>query len=205
MEHRSRNKYCDICGQAFTLASSLSRHKDVHSSLRRFICGMCGRSYKHYASMRKHQNVHAGEIFNCEICGKEFNQALHLKAHAEAHHMARRHICQFCGKTYTQASNLKSHERNVHQFPQYSCPVCRKPFETMIDLREHFDLTVPCQTSTKMAEGDVQTQMILKTPKLSRTVNYNDGRKAVQLIDHGGVEIVQIREFPAEPRKIRMY
>ncbi|OWA52043.1 hypothetical protein BV898_16501 [Hypsibius exemplaris] len=53
---------CNICQKQFRLASTLSRHRDVHSERRRFVCGDCGRGFRQSAGLRVHQRKTHGAL-----------------------------------------------------------------------------------------------------------------------------------------------
>ena len=62
--------------KAFRLASTLSRHRDIHSDRKRFVCGDCGASFRQSAGLNYHQSRHHSRsvVRPCSVenSGKKF-------------------------------------------------------------------------------------------------------------------------------------
>uniref|UniRef100_A0A4W3HK44 C2H2-type domain-containing protein n=1 Tax=Callorhinchus milii TaxID=7868 RepID=A0A4W3HK44_CALMI len=81
-EHR-----CLECGRRFTQASSLLRHRRVHTGERPFTCQVCGKGFIQASDLVKHSRVHSGErAFWCPQCGKRFRQPETLAKHRKLVH-----------------------------------------------------------------------------------------------------------------------
>ncbi|GAU99155.1 hypothetical protein RvY_10194-2 [Ramazzottius varieornatus] len=198
-----------FAGSLFTSPSTLSRHKDVHSTTRRFVCSLCGKGYKQLAGLRAHQTVHTGNGHKCQICSKEFRQDTNLRIHMNAHRNIRPYGCFKCSKCFTQSSNLRSHVSAVHR----SCYRCWTEIMPKDDLKTHIKA---CKTacgvepsrSTEIAELD--TQLVSRLPsRLSRSVaNKVSGLKSVLVLSQTGLRVSMSGNrkcrLPYE-RKIRTY
>ena len=60
------------------------------------------------------------EIFQCDICDKEFAHLSRLKLHIETKHVCRRYECSECGKDFCQKIALKVHFRAKHDEAFYT-------------------------------------------------------------------------------------
>ena len=65
--------------------------------------------------VKNHRILGIKNQFKCELCGKEFSQAGHLRQHISAVHEGQRDHCDVCGKDFSATLGLKIHQREVHQ------------------------------------------------------------------------------------------
>ncbi|KAK7793803.1 hypothetical protein R5R35_013019 [Gryllus longicercus] len=101
-------------------------------------CGICGREFQHQYTLMRHFPIHTGERkFKCEDCGKAFRQKSTLSQHQVIHSEARPYVCALCKKTFNRASTLKSHHVTHSEQKPHKCPVCGKGFHQKGNLRNH--------------------------------------------------------------------
>ena len=75
--------------------------------------------------------------FKCDICGKEFSQAGHLRQHISAVHEGQRDHCDVCGKPISKGY-LEKHIKTVHEGQKdWKCESCGKVFSLLIHLQRH--------------------------------------------------------------------
>lgn len=104
---------CETCGQRFTKAGNLRRHRRL---------------------------VHAPDSpwFTCSHCGKGFTRKDGLETHLLTHTGERRHTCHTCGMRFARLGDMNRHQSIVHdrQYPHY-CPHCGKGLSSVGNLRQH--------------------------------------------------------------------
>ncbi|XP_042200556.1 uncharacterized protein LOC103189828 [Callorhinchus milii] len=93
-----------------------SLRERVPSERRRFLCLECGRRFTQASSLLRHRRVHTGERpFTCQVCGKGFIQASDLVKHSRVHSGERAFWCPQCGKRFRQPETLAKHRKLVHR------------------------------------------------------------------------------------------
>jgi len=106
---------CETCGEAFSHAWHLARHMEkTHASVPegegkrvRTETGAGDRSGGGGRAEGGRATYSLG--FECETCGKAFNQSRSLDSHMRTHSGERPHVCETCGKTCSTSSNLANH------------------------------------------------------------------------------------------------
>uniref|UniRef100_A0A4W3HQ34 Uncharacterized LOC103189828 n=1 Tax=Callorhinchus milii TaxID=7868 RepID=A0A4W3HQ34_CALMI len=92
-----------------------SPRERVPSERRRFLCLECGRRFTQASSLLRHRRVHTGERpFLCQVCGKGFIQASDLVKHSRVHSGERAFWCSQCGKSFRQPETLAKHPPSSH-------------------------------------------------------------------------------------------
>ncbi|BFF89247.1 transcription factor Ouib-like [Drosophila madeirensis] len=85
---------CKYCGMAFTNSPSRCRHeRRYHSNDLPFGCVECGKTFISKVGLAKHGELHKGGgtgKFYCDICEKEFKEAIFLRGHYQTkYHLTR--------------------------------------------------------------------------------------------------------------------
>ena len=78
-------------------------------------------------------------VFNCDLCGFQFNSNYELKSHSDLEHNFE---CPQCEETYSFEKLLREHTRNYHETRTTSkeilqCPICAKIFKGDKTLKIH--------------------------------------------------------------------
>ena len=98
-ENKPATYQCDICQKVFSRKWSLTRHKKVHSNLKKYICVTCGRRFNRKDNLSHHQAVHNKEKpYCCTKCDKKFSRASKLARHQEIHNVGLPYKCPVCEK-----------------------------------------------------------------------------------------------------------
>lgn len=132
---------CPLCEKSFARADHCKQHiNNVHRgevvdgvvrkpSFERK-CDICAKVFHHSGNFRKHMILHSGERpFKCEICGRTFVLAQHLKSHMKLVHSDEKSFqCFQCGKLFNHSGNYKKHMK-VHSGERpFKCEICGKAF-----------------------------------------------------------------------------
>lgn len=107
---------CPLCDFKTALATSLSRHINLHTDNRKFICDQCGSCFHTLSALKDHTvYVHSNERnYSCEICGQRFKLKSGLNRHFKTHSNEKEFKC-FCGQVYKFRTNLRRHLLSAHK------------------------------------------------------------------------------------------
>jgi KRAB domain-containing zinc finger protein len=129
--HRTEKKFqCKICSKKFKSKKLLYYHQKAHE--KKFSCNLCKKMFSLEIKLKYHKkNVHYNPgSFECEICGKKFNEKSYLKSHQATHkknHRKKSLKCQRCDFVTAHKRSIKTHqkrhERQDQKFSSMKNPV----------------------------------------------------------------------------------
>uniref|UniRef100_H3BXM0 C2H2-type domain-containing protein n=1 Tax=Tetraodon nigroviridis TaxID=99883 RepID=H3BXM0_TETNG len=79
---------CRLCGQEFSLRSSLQLHQCARGSAHPYACAPCGRGFSQKQALLHHQQAGCSKPpseFPCPSCAEVFSLHSQLKEHVELH------------------------------------------------------------------------------------------------------------------------
>lgn len=140
--HEEKEHICEICGHSFKGKESLYHHKrGVHDNLKVYKCTEpgCGQSFNFSHSLRLHKLKHSGlRPHMCNVCGKTYLTAYHLKVHMQATHSEKKNFaCKICNKLFSYTTSLKMHEATHDKVERVKCESCDKTFVNQQALKYH--------------------------------------------------------------------
>lgn len=159
--HKSLVNLCEICGKTVN-PNAYFQHKRSHlmaGSQEVFQCDMCSKQFNNKLSLRSHKKANHGDLkFTCEVCGKMFTTMALMKHHQNIHSGKREHVCQVCNRAFTLKVTLKAHMRiHTGEMP-YSCETCGRCFTWKTTYRNH---VATCKKTETPTEGKIPSTSLL--------------------------------------------
>lgn len=101
-------------------------------------CTVCGREFQHHYTYLRHLPTHTNvRDFVCKLCGKAFRQLSTLSQHGVIHSQERPFTCEVCHKNFNRISTLISHRKTHSTVKTFHCHICQKGFHQKGNLRNH--------------------------------------------------------------------
>lgn len=167
--HKSTVHLCEVCGKTVSL-SAYPAHKRSHASMNShevFQCDLCQKNFTNKLSLRTHKNSYHGALkFTCEVCGKQFTTMALMKHHQSSHSGRRDHVCQVCSRAFSLKVTLRTHMRiHTGEMP-YTCDKCGRSFTWKTTHRNH---VASCKTGKDVLDSkstnSAQYYNILQIPQ----------------------------------------
>lgn len=162
------DRYCTICDKEFTKRAAYQRHMDEVHQPNSVFCPVCDKSFTRKSTLLVHMKKHYeggegsssatgqidDEMYSCDLCGAQYDNAQALRAHRVRHHgeesehesedegsvnvaQPGEFTCAQCGDGVATPRDLIAH-RTMHATPtKYFCNICKVYFARALDLSSH--------------------------------------------------------------------
>ena len=157
--HKGQKPYgCFKCEKSFVDISDFKYHWRVCVCMSEcqeatknitYKCSQCSFSSPYSYDVLKHFQIHIGENggirhlpYECEQCGKCFNEKNDFMSHLLSHSVEQSFSCEHCTTVFTSYMELNSHtcmSVNTHKTP-FQCAICEKGFFDTKKLSNHVRL-----------------------------------------------------------------
>jgi len=121
---------CDECDKKFKHASSLKKHKLIHTGVLNYVCTNCTERFSRSEELRIHQSVHTGEqpfaAFVCTVCKEQFKYANNLRTQSLIHTDVYEFPCDECDRKFYDASHLRRHKQTHTGVRPHACAQCNQ-------------------------------------------------------------------------------
>eukprot|EP00088_Acartia_fossae_P002254 TRINITY_DN1089_c0_g1_i4.p1 TRINITY_DN1089_c0_g1~~TRINITY_DN1089_c0_g1_i4.p1 ORF type:complete len:587 (-),score=135.50 TRINITY_DN1089_c0_g1_i4:179-1885(-) len=132
---------CHFCQMRLKTKKDLRNHVVyVHSNSKPYMCTKCPKAFKRKGDLVMHMQSHNPNMeFNCEHCGKIFNQERKLKRHILCHvsYLEKAHQCPHCTQRFARKQKLVNHISTHFTEKKFPCDICEVKLKTKDGLYSH--------------------------------------------------------------------
>ncbi|XP_046749517.1 uncharacterized protein LOC124413167 [Diprion similis] len=83
-------------------------------SLNPVLCYICGKILCGTHTFHQHMRIHTTVMYDCNVCGKQFNRHSNLITHRRVHTREKPFECDICKMVFGYKCSIKGHIENVH-------------------------------------------------------------------------------------------
>ena len=118
--------------------SKKSSNEKIPKGKEMFECNICLKNFTQKHTLKDHIRIHTGEKpLQCKECGKHFSSNSGLIQHRQIHTVTKKFQCKSCCKSFAWLSSFKVHGRIHAGEKPFKCKTCSKSFNDSTNLKVH--------------------------------------------------------------------
>ncbi|KAF7286016.1 hypothetical protein GWI33_008319 [Rhynchophorus ferrugineus] len=130
---------CPQCPRTFRQNYKLKSHLTCHQMDKSLTCSVCQKQFKKISALNRHmRDIHEGtHKFNCEECGRVFNNKNNYNVHKKRHFQEYVEHCDYCNVGFVTKAEYRRHLQRKHAGKKFVCDTCGRSVSSERQLREH--------------------------------------------------------------------
>lgn len=117
---------CNNCSKKSRIQDEMEEHVQTHEA---YICSVCGNEFYSLYKFSVHNQTHDSSWFKCPLCDYQTVRKTAILRHINTNHLNKYiYNCNICGKGFEDAANFRDHQNGHAGAKAFSCIVCQKEF-----------------------------------------------------------------------------